>query len=50
MDLQAQLEHKIEQLREKMYEAYQNHESSDVVLEISKELDVLLNKLDAINK
>jgi len=44
------LEQKIEKLREEMYQAYNVGESKSNVLRISEELDMLLNKLQELNK
>ncbi|WP_249869550.1 aspartyl-phosphate phosphatase Spo0E family protein [Oceanobacillus saliphilus] len=40
------LEVQVEQLRNKMYEAYKNNESYDRIIKISQELDRLLNRLE----
>ncbi|PAV28443.1 hypothetical protein CIL05_16010 [Virgibacillus profundi] len=44
------LEIQIEQLRKKMYHAYENNESYDHIIKISQKLDDLLNKLDNLKK
>ncbi|HLR51613.1 MAG TPA: aspartyl-phosphate phosphatase Spo0E family protein [Candidatus Avamphibacillus sp.] len=44
-----ELEKRIEQLREKMYRAY-NENQIHLVLKLSTELDILLNQLDKQNR
>lgn len=44
------LEKKIEHIRQKMYEAYNNSEEYCEVVRISQELDDLLNQLDHLTK
>jgi len=39
-----ELEKKIEQLREKMYQAYNQKQDEEVILKISTQLDQLLNE------
>ncbi|GAB3053683.1 Spo0E family sporulation regulatory protein-aspartic acid phosphatase [Virgibacillus ainsalahensis] len=48
MDQRAQLETKIEQLRSKMYKAFETNANNEEVIHISQELDRLLNKLDKL--
>lgn len=44
-----ELEVKIEQLREKLYQAYNEHQDEDTILDISTQLDQLLNQLNTNN-
>ncbi|TGB01466.1 aspartyl-phosphate phosphatase Spo0E family protein [Halobacillus salinus] len=46
MNTLQELERKTEQIREKMYEAYYNSYDYSEIVEISQELDNLLNQLD----
>ncbi|MCA1022388.1 aspartyl-phosphate phosphatase Spo0E family protein [Halobacillus litoralis] len=46
----SNLNEKIESVRTKMYEAYENGRSYEELLKISQELDDLLNRLEEINK
>lgn len=39
-----ELEKKIEQLREKMYQAYNQQQDEEIILKISTQLDQLLNE------
>ncbi|MBP2078667.1 aspartyl-phosphate phosphatase Spo0E family protein [Oceanobacillus polygoni] len=50
MDNRRQLELRIEQLRVKMYHAFESNLNYDKVIEISQELDILLNKLENLEK
>ncbi|MHA6250315.1 Spo0E family sporulation regulatory protein-aspartic acid phosphatase [Oceanobacillus sp. CAU 1775] len=50
MDQRNELEIQIEQLRKKMYEAYESRADYDIIVEISTKLDHLLNKLDKQKK
>ncbi|OZU89421.1 hypothetical protein CIL03_06835 [Virgibacillus indicus] len=50
MASRTSLEIQIEQLRKKMYKAYEANESYDYIIKISQELDTLLNKLDNLEK
>jgi len=45
--VEESLEERIEKLKLKMYEAYKDVNNYDAVLEISQELDKLLNRLRA---
>lgn len=45
--MEESLEERIEKLKLKMYEAYKDVNNYDAVLEISQELDKLLNRLRA---
>ncbi|MCA1010296.1 aspartyl-phosphate phosphatase Spo0E family protein [Halobacillus halophilus] len=44
MDYKARLEKQIEELRIRMYEIYNQNPTDDELVEISQELDDLLNK------
>ncbi|MBN6206482.1 aspartyl-phosphate phosphatase Spo0E family protein [Ralstonia pickettii] len=44
------LEIQIEQLRTNMYQAYENSVGYDKLMEISKQLDKLLNELEILNR
>ncbi|WP_143414458.1 aspartyl-phosphate phosphatase Spo0E family protein [Halobacillus massiliensis] len=46
----ANVEAKIEELRMKMYEAYNQGMEYEEVIKISQELDHLLNQLDSMKK
>ncbi|MEC5425115.1 aspartyl-phosphate phosphatase Spo0E family protein [Virgibacillus sp. C22-A2] len=49
MSIKKSIENQIEQLRHKMYQAYQNEESYNDLIHISQKLDVLLNELEHLN-
>lgn len=50
MDHRNKIEIQIEQLRKKMYEAYENRADYDILVETSKKLDQLLNELEIQKK
>ncbi|MCM3398128.1 aspartyl-phosphate phosphatase Spo0E family protein [Oceanobacillus profundus] len=50
MENRKQLELRIEQLRVKMYHASKDNLNDNKVIEISQELDALLNELDKLEK
>lgn len=50
MDHRNKIEIQIEQLRKKMYEAYENRADYDILVETSEKLDQLLNELETHKK
>lgn len=45
-----EIEEEIEQLRIKMYQAYNERQDEDIILKLSTQLDRLLNKLNSNNQ
>ena len=50
MDQRERLEIQIEQLRLKMYRAYEQHAGYENIVEMSQQLDQLLNELEILNQ
>ncbi|WP_339230877.1 aspartyl-phosphate phosphatase Spo0E family protein [Oceanobacillus sp. FSL K6-2867] len=50
MENREKLELRIEQLRARMYHAIEGNSNYDKVIEISQELDTLLNELENLEK
>jgi sulfur transfer protein SufE len=50
LDRREKLEFQIEQIRTKMYWAFNENNNYDHVIKLSQDLDQLLNQLDKLNK